>query len=454
MAIAADRTLAGNAAAPRWRLRSTLPDVAWLTVAQAAAGASAFAASLLRARALTLDAFGAYALVATVVAFLVIIADFGLSVMMVRDLSRAETERRAYLGSAFLLTAVLATIAAMGVVGVSLAIARDASIMPLASMLAISVWLAGLALAPAAFLRATGRTRIEAAARVASGSLLVGLTSMAAVAHGGVVAFGAATAAASGVALVVMLPPAMLAAGIARPQFDFGQWRRLFGDAAPLGFAMMFTAVYYYADSLMLGAFGQREGLARYNASYVFVMAVALLIAALRTGFMPAQSRGHAGQAPLDGVLRGYFRMTAAMALALIVVGPLTAGPVLRICYGAQYEAAAPALRLLLVASGVMCFSSYFGSNLLVAGRQARYLRATIAGAALNVAANLAVIPMFGLTGAATVTLFSELLVCALVARAGRDFPTPRLLPALAPTAIASIVVAAVALLVVRAGAL
>ena len=183
-------------------------------------------------------------------------------------------------------------------------------------------------------------------------------------------------------------------------------------------------------------------------------MAVALLIAALRTGFMPPQARGHAGQAPLGPVLRAYFRITAAMGLGLIVLAPVLAGPLLRVSYGVRYEAAAPALRLLLVSSGVMCFSSYFGSNLLVAGRQGQYLRATIAGAVLNVTLNLVAIPAFGLTGAAAVTLLSELLVCVLVARAGRDLPNPRPLPALAPYALTSIGLAAVVLLAVGASGL
>jgi O-antigen/teichoic acid export membrane protein len=315
MALAAQGARTSDLAQPRWRLATTLPDVAWLAVAQAASGASAFVASLLRARALSLGEFGAYALVATVVAFLVIVADFGLSVMMVRDLSRTNLDRRAYLASSFVLTAVLATIAATAVVGVSLAISRDGEITPLAIALASSVWLAGLSLAPAAFLRATGRTRIEAAARLASGSVLVALTSFVGATHGGVALFGASTAAASCVALFVMLPAAMRGVGARWPRIDVEQWRRLFVDAAPLGFAMLFTSVYYYADSLMLGAFGQREGLARYNAAYVFVMAVALLITALRTGFMPPQARGHGGQAPLDRVLRAYFWITAAMGL-------------------------------------------------------------------------------------------------------------------------------------------
>ena len=317
MTLAAERALPGDVAATRWRLRSTFPDIAWLMVAQATSGSCVFAASVIRARGLTLDAFGAYALVATVVSFLVIVADFGLSVMMLRDLSKDGVDRRAYVQSAFVLTAVLSAVAAAGVVGVSMAVSRDRAIAPLAWILALSVLFIGLSVAPGAYLRATHRTWVEAIARLCSGSTLIALTGCAAASRTGVFGFGAATAASSASALAIMLPVAMVASGATRPRLDVAQWQRLIRDAAPLAVGMLATAVYYYADSLMLGAFGQREALARYNASYVFVMAVSLFVTALRAAFLPPQTRGFSGATSLAGVLRTYLRITAFAALGI-----------------------------------------------------------------------------------------------------------------------------------------
>ncbi len=326
---------------------------------------------------------------------------------------------------------------------------------PLAGVLAISVLLVGLAVAPGAFLRATGRTSVEAIARILSGSTLVGLTALVAASRGGVVAFGAAVAASSGVALVVMLPAAMRAAGATRPRLDLAHWRGLFVAAAPLGVAMLFTAVYYYADSLMLGAFGQREALARYNVAYVFVLAVAAAIAALRNGFLPAQARGHASDADLSRILTVYFRITAMLAVPLIIIGPIVAVGALRVVYGPAYVPAASALRPLLVTAGVMCFSSYFGSNLLLCGRQRAYLTATIVGAFANVALNVVLIPRYSLSGAASATLAAEAGVCVFVAMQNRDFAPPQFVRALVlPAAISCAVAVPLALGLARVGLL
>jgi O-antigen/teichoic acid export membrane protein len=100
------------------------------------------------------------------------------------------------------------------------------------------------------------------------------------------------------------------------------------------------------------------------------------------------------------------------LALPISAGGALLARPFLQVVYGADYEPATTALRLLFLMSGVMFFSSYFGSELLAGQRQRTYLVGVGAGAVLNVALNLLLIPKFSLNGAAAATLASESVVC------------------------------------------
>src|SRR5690348_17252503 len=126
-----------NSTQPSWRLRPILLSFGWLTVAQLTAGVAAFAVSMVRARYLTLEQFGAYALATTLVSFFSIVADLGLSVMMMRDLSRDGVDVRRYLGAAFALTLTLASVAGLGVIAVGATVGgRD--LMPLCAVLARS----------------------------------------------------------------------------------------------------------------------------------------------------------------------------------------------------------------------------------------------------------------------------------------------------------------------------
>ena len=268
--------------------------------------------------------------------------------------------------------------------------------------------------------------------------------------HGGIVTFAWALVAATAIGLVPPIAITLRTAGLVLPHVDRRRWRRLLADSAPLGAAMLCTAVYYYADSLMLGAFGQRVALARYNAAYVFVMAVVLIISAVRNAFVPAQSRAFAGETATSPVLSAYFRVTAALALPMLIVAPVAAPLVLHIAYGESYVAAAPALRILFMTTGVMFLSSYFGSNLLVSGRQRVYLVATAVGAAVNVALNIALIPMYSIVGASIATLAAESAVCAFLAYQNRRWPIPPLVPAIAAPLGASAAVAVASFVTLR----
>ncbi len=403
--------------------RATLSSFGWLIVAQMTFGCGTFAVAIMRARYLSLDDFAIYALAATLVAFFSVIADFGLPTMMIRDLARRETDVRAYLAASLSVTTGTALIAAAGVISVSFLFARGSELNAVAAVLALNLIITGISMTPIAYLRATGRTRYEAVARITTATATIGLSGTVMLLNGGVVAFAWATVAATLAGAAITALAVRASTGIVLlPRIDGRHARALLVDSAPLGLGMLFTAVYYYSDSLMLGAFGQHEALARYNAAYVFVLSASLFIGAMRNAFLPAQSRAFSMPGTERSTLRTYFRLTVTLTLVACLLGPLLSGPLLHIAYGASYAAAAPALRILFLATGVMFISSYYGSNLLMAGRQRVYLSATVAGAVMNVAACLIAIPLFGLVGAATATLAAEVAVCLFIAVAGRGF--------------------------------
>ncbi len=400
---------------------AALSSFGWLIVAQMTFGGGTFAVAIMRARYFSLEDFATYALAATFVAFFSVIADFGLPTMMIRDLARRETDVRGYLGASLSVTMSMALVAAAGVLATSFLFAHGSKLNVIAAVLALNLLASGISMTPIAYLRATGRARYEAIARITTATATIGLSGLAITLNGGIVSFAWATFGATVAGTVITMLATCAGAGAVLPRIDARHTRALLVDSAPLGLGMVFTAIYYYSDSLMLGAFGQHEALARYNAAYVFVLAASLFIGAMRNAFLPAQSRAFQPQGTDRPVLRTYFRITIGLAVAACILGPLLAQPLLRIAYGASYTSGAPALRILFLTTGVMFFSSYYGSNLLMAGRQRLYLAATTGGAILNVAACLVAIPLFSLVGAASATLATEVAVCMYLAAADRD---------------------------------
>ncbi len=63
---------------------------------------------------------------------------------------------------------------------------------------------------------------------------------------------------------------------------------------------------------------------------------------------------------------------------------------------------------------------------LLASSRDRTYLRITVAGSVINVSANLIAIPTFGMIGAATVTMATEVFVFAFIALCHCGVSPPR----------------------------
>lgn len=433
--------------APGLSILAMLGNAGWLLLAQLFAGGTLFGVSVLRARHLGVEDFGRWAFAASLVSLFSVLADFGLPVLAVRDLAQGRHDPRRYLSGLGLLALLLAVAVVALIALIEPWLSNDATVRWLVYLLGGQLVLNVVSGVLLAYVRASGAMYLETATRAFQGVFLVGLTSFLAVMDGGLIAFGWAVVAAALVGVCVPAPYIVSKVGCLGPRPDFALWRSLLREAWPIGLGMALTSIYYYLDALILGALGRETALGLYNASYLFVLAMALAVMALRTAFLPLQSRAFAGLADLSYILRQYGRLTAAVGVPVAVLGPLMASPLLTRFFGADYAAAAPALRLLLLAAGTMGFSSFYGSSLLVAGRQKTYLVGVGLGAGVNAGLNAVLIPLFSLYGAAGATLAAESAVMLFMFRQNRVWRTPSPLelsrwPLLASLAAAGAVVA------------
>ena len=78
--------------------------------------------------------------------------------------------------------------------------------------------------------------------------------------------------------------------------------------------------------------------------------------------------------------------------------------------YGHAYDDAALPLALLVFSVPLLAIAGAYGVALIAGHRQAALMRNNVAGAVFNIVANIAVIPVSGIAGAAAVTVASEIL--------------------------------------------
>ena len=338
-------------------------------------------------------------------------ADFGLSTLMVRDLSTGRGDG-AYLGTALRLKASLNAVLALTMVAVEPLIDPGGQARWLIYVMGLQMFVASLSLVLFALFRSRERMAVES--MITGGISALSLISAAALiqAKGSLLQLVASYASCSalGLGAATLLARSYLPRRLPwRPEVA----RMLLRETWPLGAGMMATSVYYFYDRVLMGALGQQAEIGWYTAAYAPALWLTGVITQVRTAFLPAQSRALAGKQEAAPVLKTYAGVSLALGLPVAIAGLFLSRPMLAAVYGNEFTPATFAMQVLLVTVAVMFVSSFLGSNLLAAGLQRRYLRAVIIGAAANVALNSFMVPLWSLDGAAVATLLSEAAVAA-----------------------------------------
>ena len=202
-------------------------------------------------------------------------------------------------------------------------------------------------------------------------------------------------------------------------------WRRLFRIALPLALAGGATTIYMNIDSVLLGAFGRITETGWYNLATrvvgILLVPTGLLSLVIFPAFASTAARvDEAFRKRWDAWSVGMVALGAYLAWLVLA----TADPAVGWIFGAAFRPAALVLKILAIAVLLVFVYTPSYQAMIVFDRQRTLSWALLSGAALNVVLNLALIPPFGLYGAAWATVATHAaLLCALVVFAGKSTP-------------------------------
>jgi len=183
----------------------------------------------------------------------------------------------------------------------------------------------------------------------------------------------------------------------------------------PFFLVALLSTVNVSIDSVLLESLSGKEAVGLYSAAFKLLVSLMILPAAISDALFPIWSRDSTGgstpnRLSLNRVLR-WLSIAGVLTAGLILAA---AEPLIRLFYGAEFIAAVPVLRLLSLALVFMFLSAPLTVRLLVADRLTAVLSTfTLVGAA-DILGNLRLIPRCGLSGAAAVRLFAEALIFSL----------------------------------------
>ncbi|HEY8289372.1 MAG TPA: oligosaccharide flippase family protein [Acetobacteraceae bacterium] len=187
-----------------------------------------------------------------------------------------------------------------------------------------------------------------------------------------------------------------------RPRLSLRAWRGLAGYSFWTWLLSLAVLLRDRSDSLLLGRLT--------NATMVGLYSVGAEIAALPTTELiePLGRASFSGfaEARRTGVAAGetYLRLIGSAALLVLPAGAglsLVAAPLVRVALGGGWDAAVPVLQVLAVAGTMMVFGQISLHLMSAHALLGRLVGITLAGGLLRIALLAALIPGFGLTGAA-----------------------------------------------------
>lgn len=208
--------------------------------------------------------------------------------------------------------------------------------------------------------------------------------------------------------IIAIIAFARLRTTIGRPSLHLA--RSLLDFAKYNAVASLLTgSVYNWADTLVIGFFLSSTAVAAYESAWRVSGAVTLLAGAIATTIFPhisevdSQGQTDTIESVVPRTLFGSIVLVVPSIVGIVILGDA----ILTVVFGSSVAIAAVALMILMFARLAESTNKVFGRILLAMDHPALVARSTTAFIVLNLLMNVALVPIFGLAGAATATASS-----------------------------------------------
>jgi O-antigen/teichoic acid export membrane protein len=373
--------------------------------------ACALGTSVLVARHFSVPEVGQFAYALAVAAFLGMWTEFGLSTVLVREIPQSEQPLPQILSGALAVKAANYALGLLVVVGWLWASGWDPARRTLILLLCAATGIDAVTQTLTAACNGREHFRPVVLSALALDVLRLGAVTTALVVGVSVSQVALAYVAASALVCLgaVLTFGRPLLHDIRRPSLtDLARTYRLASTFVVYGVLLQ---VYFRIDTLLLGALRPVADVALYATPYRLLEASLFVPAALMGVLLPHFSR-EAASDPARNVarLRRLLPIMFLVAFPGVLLVCALAQPIVVLLYGAKFAASGPVLAILIWTLGIICLNAAFPMFLNAMRHERSTVTVFLIAACANIVANLLLIPRFGATGAAAVTVATEVL--------------------------------------------
>jgi O-antigen/teichoic acid export membrane protein len=189
----------------------------------------------------------------------------------------------------------------------------------------------------------------------------------------------------------------------------FDDWKVLLAFSLPIAGADVLHYLFRWSDTLLLSFLSSPSEVGVYNAALRTTLLLNLLAVSVNSLYAPiiADHQNHGRHQEIQAILATLARWCLTLALPIVFAMGLLSEEILSL-WGTEFVAGSTALKALAASQLIFITSNLFAFTLLMCGRQYLELGNVAFVAFVNIAANLIMIPRYGITGAALSMLLSQ----------------------------------------------
>ncbi len=382
------------------------------------------------ARILGVASWGAFSYALGVAAFLTIFSDIGINALITKETSRNPELKNKYIATAFWTKLVLLTIL---IAGVAVAFPYLTNIPEAAAIMPILIFVFAFDT-----LRDLGSAISRSMEKMEIESLIGAFTNLAIVILGIIFlileptsrALAYAYAAGSGLGLLAIWFVLRRQIGNFFTNFDRKLVKDILLTAWPFGLMGLMGAINLNIDIIMVGWLGSATDVGYYSAAQKPVLLLYILPTLLASSIFPVMARmAKIAPAIIVALLEKAIAGVILLAIPVVLIGLIFAGPIINLLFGAEYLPAVDAFRILVLTVLVVYPSTLLGNAIFAFDAQKSFVIFVPTFAAFNILFNFILIPIMGITGAATATLISQVIANFLIWRKMNSIHKLSLLP-------------------------
>ncbi|MEA1894778.1 MAG: flippase [Euryarchaeota archaeon] len=198
-------------------------------------------------------------------------------------------------------------------------------------------------------------------------------------------------------------------------EIDIGLCKHLLKESLPIALSSVTLVIYFNTDVVMLSIIQGDSAVGIYYAAHKLVEPLNFIPYALVLSLFPIMSEFFkSSREKLTTMYQLGFKYILVIMLPLVVCVAVLSDEIIFMLYGGQFTASVQVLGILIWVLMFSSLSMLIGNFLISIEKQTLHMYSMLIGTLVNVVFNFLLIPVFSYTGAAIVTLATNIVIFAV----------------------------------------